>query len=134
MYNKLFYSVCSLMLIITCAMPINKVEARGEGAVAFAAAGIGMILGAAIASDAHHKAHYRYCQSRQSFIHMQQQTMNYVLMNYNPAFHDGWVRYVVVDCSRILNPVQQEQLLNIMNQRRDEMRCRAPIETREFGN
>jgi hypothetical protein len=120
-FNKTCLSICTIIAVATCAMPLNKVEARGEGAVV-AAAGLGLLFGAAIASDAnHHRHHRRQAHRVQYAVATQQQTMNYVLINYNPAFHDAWVRYVVVDCAYILNPVQQDQLLSIMDQRRNEM-------------
>lgn len=126
--NKICFFVCSILMIMACAMPMNKVEARGEGAIAAAAAGIGVLFGAAIASDAYHHNCQRARDQAYYAMSMQQQTMNYVLMNYNPALHDRWVRYVVVDCCSILNPVQQEQLLNVMNQRRDEMSCQVQLQ------
>lgn len=130
-YNlkKIFFTVFSALTVVACAMPINKVEARGEGAVVLAA-GVGALLGAAVASDVQHRHHHRQAYRSHQYVTMQQRTMNYVLMNYNPAFHDCWVRYVIVDCARVLNPVQQEQLIGVMNQRRNEMGINVPVGSR----
>lgn len=125
-FNKIIFAVCTLLVAATCLTPSSKVEARGEGAVAVAA-GVGALVGAAIASDAHHKHHYRQAYRAQNWMMRQQQTMNYVLMNYNPAYHDVWVRYVIVDCGYILTPVQQSQLIDTLNQRRAEMGRPLPV-------
>lgn len=134
LFNKANILICTLLTAATCLTPISKVEARGEG-TAFAAAGLGALVGAAIASDAHHhrqRNHQRNVYRVRNCVASQQQTMNYILMNYNPAFHDAWVRYVVVDCAYILNPVQQDQMLSIMDQRRSEMgfTSHVPVHTR----
>ncbi len=125
-FKKICFVTCSLLIAVTCLIPTNKVEARGEGAVVVAA-GVGALVGAVIASDAHHKHHHRQAYRAQNWMMRQQQTMNYVLMNYNPAFHDTWVRYIIVDCSCVLTPVQQSQLIDTINQRRAELGRPLPV-------
>lgn len=125
-FKKIGFIACSIMIAAASLLPTNKIEARGEGAVAVAA-GVGALVGAAIASDAHHKHHHRQACRAQNWMIRQQQTMNYVLMNYNPAFHDAWVRYIIVDCAYILTPVQQNQLINAINQKRAQLGQHVPV-------
>lgn len=112
----------SLVVVITIAssvIPLNKIEAKGEAAIAIAA-GIGAICGAAIASNSNHKNHRQQAHAyhRELYaVSIQQQTMDFVLSTYHPANHDAWVRYVIVDCSQVLNPMQQSQLIGVLNNR-----------------
>ncbi|MEM1282309.1 MAG: hypothetical protein AAGG81_02005 [Chlamydiota bacterium] len=126
LFKKFFLVIFSVIMTISCLIPANKIEARGEGAV-IAAAGLGAIVGAAVASDVHHKHHRKQACAARNFMVRQQQTMNYVLMNYNPAFHDAWVRYIIVDCGYILTPIQQSQLIDAINQRRAELGHHVPV-------
>ena len=121
---KKILTLSTLVALVATALPLSRAEARNEG-TALLAAGAGALIGASIVANsraAHHHAHHHHVyhvpQNRYQLQQMQQQqTMNYVLMNYNPAFHDTWVRYVIVDCSGILTPMQQEQLIHSINQR-----------------
>ena len=131
-FKSLCFSLVVIITIVSCVIPLNKVEAKGEGAIAIAA-GIGAICGAAIASNSHHKHHCKqarqqtYAYHRELYtVSIQQQTMDFVLSAYHPANHDAWVRYVIVDCSQTLNPIQQSQLIGAINNRRTE-RFGAPI-------
>ena len=124
-FKRICLSTCGLLTAAACLMPMGKVEARGEAGVAIAA-GVGALVGAAIGSDmaSHHHHRRQPCHQTCSANRQhsgQQQTMRYVLNNYNPAFHEAWVQYVVVDCSYTLNANQQNQLLQIMNQRRTQL-------------
>lgn len=125
-FKKICLSVAAFATIVSCVLPCKTIEARGEGAVA-AAAGVGALVGAAIASDIQHRNNQRRCYRAQCYRAQQQQIMNYVLVNYNPAFHDAWVRYIIVDCSSILSPEQQNQMLNVINQKRNELGRPLPV-------
>ncbi len=131
--RRICFLTCGLFTAVAALAPTTKVEARGEAGVAIAA-GVGALVGAAIGSDMahHHHQDHRQCQRQQRCCAgIQQQTMRYVLTNYNPAFHEAWVQYVVVDCSGTLNANQQNQLLEIMHQRRCQLGHRVPVHTVE---
>ncbi|MGA8163972.1 MAG: hypothetical protein WB791_02980 [Waddliaceae bacterium] len=160
-FQKICLLVCAMITIASCVIPMNRVEAKGEGAIALAAAGVGALCGAAIASKNSHRNTNRNTTCNQTYIcpyycngyscccadccgmgycwcgypmeqntaaqqntetqqsaTTQQKTMNFVLSTYHPAKHDAWVQYVIVDCSRVLNPTQQNQLISVMNDRR----------------
>ncbi|MGE3954346.1 MAG: hypothetical protein AB7F31_03990 [Parachlamydiales bacterium] len=117
MFRRICLTSCILLTLGAAAMPA-KAEARGGAGVAVAAGAGGLIGGLIIADMAHHnKGH---CKQKRC-VAIQQQTMRYVLNNYNPAFHEAWVQYVIVDCCGTLTPVQQHQLLGIMDQKRAQL-------------
>ena len=128
LFKRICISACSLLVAAAVFLPTTKAEARGEAGVALAA-GAGALFGSAIGTSMVHNSHRPHHCQRTTYVYQQhcypqshqQQQMRYVLNSYNPAFHQAWVEYVMIDLQGTLTPPQQNQLLTFMNERKMQM-------------
>jgi Na+/glutamate symporter len=96
-------------------MPFRKAEASDAAAAIFGGVA-GLIIGTEMQRANEHQRRYQQQRCQQQKM-TQRLLIREVLQKYHPDYHNQFIEYVMFDLQGYITPVQQRQVLNMLEQR-----------------